>query len=82
MIGFLQKLLPPYVYAHNNPLLLLSVVLLIVGVQFILMGLLAELSIRTLHESQSRPTYVVREIIEKAPHRSAVTNGRPAVRAR
>src|SRR5438067_4212766 len=81
-IVLLQKLLPPYVYAHNNPLLLLSVVLLIVGVQFILMGLLAELSIRTLHESQSRPTYVVREIIEKAPHRSAVTNGRPAVRAR
>ena len=81
-IVLLQKLLPPYVYAHNNPLLLLSVVLLTVGVQFILMGLLAELSIRTLHESQSRPTYVVREIIEKAPHRSAVTNGRPAVRAR
>src|SRR3989442_5450040 len=41
-----QKLLPPYVYAHNNPLLLLSVVLVIVGVQFILMGLLAELSIQ------------------------------------
>jgi glycosyltransferase involved in cell wall biosynthesis len=81
-IVLLQKLLPPYVYAHNNPLLLLSVVLLIVGVQFILMGLLAELSIRTLHESQSKPTYVVREIIERTPHRQAVTNGRPAVRAR
>jgi glycosyltransferase involved in cell wall biosynthesis len=82
-IVLLQKLLPPYVYAHNNPLLLLSVVLFIVGVQFILMGLLAELSIRTLHESQSKPTYVVREIIERtARHRPAVTNGRPAVRAR
>src|SRR5213082_4188349 len=41
-IVLLQKLLPPYVYAHNNPLLRLSVVLLTVGVQFILMGLLAE----------------------------------------
>jgi len=82
-IVLLQKLLPPYVYAHNNPLLLLSVVLFIVGVQFILMGLLAELSIRTLHESQSKPTYVVREIIERTPrHRPAVTNGRQAVRAR
>jgi glycosyltransferase involved in cell wall biosynthesis len=82
-IVLLQKLLPPYVYAHNNPLLLLSVVLVIVGVQFILMGLLAELSIRTLHESQSKPTYVVREIIERTSrHRSAVTNGRQAVRAR
>ena len=82
-IVLLQKVLPPYVYAHNNPLLLLSVVLFIVGVQFILMGLLAELSIRTLHESQSKPTYVVREIIERTPHhRQAATNGRQAARAR
>jgi glycosyltransferase involved in cell wall biosynthesis len=82
-IVLFQKVLPPYVYAHDNPLLLLSVVLVIVGVQFILMGLLAELSIRTLHESQGKPTYVVREIIERAPHhRPAVTDARPAVRAR
>ena len=77
-----QKLLPPYVYAHNNPLLLLSVVLVIVGVQFILMGLLAELSIRTYHESQAKPPYVVREVIQKAPHRQPTTNGRPALRTR
>jgi hypothetical protein len=38
-----------------------------VGVQFILMGLLAELSIRTYHESQGKTTYVVREVIEMAP---------------
>jgi glycosyltransferase involved in cell wall biosynthesis len=81
-IVIIQKLLPPYVYAHNNPLLLLSVVLFIVGVQFILMGLLAELSIRTYHESQSKPTYVVREIIERTPQKQPATNGRPAVRAR
>jgi hypothetical protein len=54
------------------------VVLVIVGVQFILMGLLAELSIRTYHESQSKPTYVVREIIEKTPHKQPATNGRQA----
>ena len=77
-----QKLLPPYVYAHNNPLLLLSVVLVIIGVQFILMGLLAELSIRTYHESQAKPTYVVREVIERTPHRQPATNGRPALRTR
>jgi hypothetical protein len=81
-IVIIQKLLPPYVYAHNNPLLLLSVVLVIVGVQFILMGLLAELAVRTYHESQGKPTYVVREIIEKTPHKQPATNGRPAVRAR
>jgi glycosyltransferase involved in cell wall biosynthesis len=77
-----QKILPPHVFAHQNPLLLLSVVLLIVGMQFILMGLLAELVIRTYHESQSKPTYVVREIIERSSQREAATNGRPALRAR
>jgi glycosyltransferase involved in cell wall biosynthesis len=81
-IVIIQKVLPPYVYAHNNPLLLLSVVLVIVGVQFILMGLLAELAVRTYHESQGKPTYVVREIIEKTPHKQPATNGRPAVRTR
>jgi len=80
-IVILQKVLPPYVFAHNNPLLLLSILLVIVGVQFILMGLLAELAIRTYHESQSKPTYVVREVIERAAQPQA-TNGRPAVRAR
>ena len=80
VIVLLQKLLPPYVYAHNNPLLLLSVVLLIVGVQFILMGLLAELVIRTYHESQTKPTYVVREVIESSHH--ATADGRTALRSR
>src|SRR5437660_12250669 len=82
-IVILQKVLPPYAYAHNNPLLLLSVVLVIVGVQFILMGLLAELSIRTYHESQLKPTYVVREVVERTPQGHAVTDGsKAAVRAR
>ena len=83
-IVIIQKLLPPYPYAHDNPLLLLAVFFGIVGVQFILMGLLAELSIRTYHESQGKTTYVVREVIEMAPaaaHKAA-TNGRPSVRAR
>jgi glycosyltransferase involved in cell wall biosynthesis len=80
-IVIIQKLLPPYPYAHNNPLLLLAVFLSIVGVQLILMGLLAELSIRTYHESQGKTTYVVREIIER-PHRTkdSVANGRPSIR--
>jgi glycosyltransferase involved in cell wall biosynthesis len=81
-IVIIQKLLPPYPYAHNNPLLLLAVFLAIVGVQFILMGLLAELSIRTYHESQGKTTYVVREVIEQAPTHKQLTNGRPSVRTR
>jgi glycosyltransferase involved in cell wall biosynthesis len=79
----IQKLLPPYPYAHNNPLLLLAVFLGIVGVQFILMGLLAELSIRTYHESQGKAVYVVREVIEgQTARKQTATNGRPAVRTR
>jgi len=79
-IVIIQKLLPPYPYAHDNPLLLLSVFLGIVGVQFILMGLLAELSIRTYHESQAKTTYVVREIIDGSADQDELAGGRPAVR--
>jgi len=81
-VVIIQKLLPPYPYAHNNPLLLLSVFLGIVGVQFILMGLLAELSIRTYHESQAKATYVVREIIEGSQRNDAVAGGSPSAQAR
>jgi len=47
----------------GNPLLLLTAVLIITAAQFILMGLLAELLVRTYHESQNRPTYVIREVL-------------------
>ncbi len=45
----------------ERPLLLLAVLLVIVGVQFITMGLLGELVVRTYHESQRKPIYAVRE---------------------
>ncbi|MHC4699618.1 MAG: glycosyltransferase, partial [Planctomycetota bacterium] len=51
----------------GNPLLMLTGVLVIAAIQFILMGLLAELLVRTYHESQGRPTYVIKEIIESSP---------------
>jgi glycosyltransferase involved in cell wall biosynthesis len=49
---------------NRNPLLTLTAVLMITTVQFILMGLLAELLVRTYHESQNRPTYVIKEVLE------------------
>jgi glycosyltransferase involved in cell wall biosynthesis len=55
-----------HVKAHNNPLLLLSIFLFIVGVQFILMGLIAELIMRTYFESQQKTPYIVRRIRENA----------------
>ena len=48
----------------GNPLLYLTILLLVISIQFILMGLLAELLVRTYHESQDRPTYVIKEILE------------------
>ena len=51
----------------NRPLLLLGVLLIFTGVQFITVGLLAELMARTYHESQSKPTYFIREVRETAP---------------
>ena len=49
----------------GNPLLYLTILLFVIGVQFILMGLLAELLVRTYHESQNRPTYVIKEILRR-----------------
>ena len=50
----------------NRPLLLLGVLLVLTGLQFLTTGLLAEIMSRTYHESQDKPTYVIREIRETA----------------
>jgi glycosyltransferase involved in cell wall biosynthesis len=50
----------------NRPLLLLAILLVIVGVQFISMGFLGELVVRTYYESQNKPIYAVREILDGA----------------
>lgn len=47
----------------NRPLLILAVLLLVTGVQLFCFGLLAELLMRTYHESQGRPIYRVREVV-------------------
>ena len=47
----------------DRPLLWLAILLMIVGVQFITMGLLGELLVRTYHETQNKPIYAIREIL-------------------
>ena len=47
----------------NRPLLLVAVLALIAGVQLFCFGLLAELQMRTYHESQGRPIYRIRETL-------------------
>lgn len=43
-----------------------SFMLVFFGIQFVCMGILAEIQIRTYHESQGKPIYVVREIFESS----------------
>jgi glycosyltransferase involved in cell wall biosynthesis len=53
-------------FGHNiggRPLLLLGVLLIIVGIQLIGMGLLGEMLVRVYHESQRKPTYVIKKIL-------------------
>jgi glycosyltransferase involved in cell wall biosynthesis len=74
-LGFLACLWLVYVkYAlhqgiSDRPLLLAGIVLLVMGANFLMSGLIAEMQARTYHESQDKPTYVIREIRE-APERA------------
>jgi glycosyltransferase involved in cell wall biosynthesis len=49
----------------RSPLLQLTVMLFILGVQSVLLGLIAELLARTYHESQAKPTYTVRRVLNR-----------------
>jgi len=51
----------------NSPILMVAAVTLIMSFQAILMGLIAELQVRTYHESQDKPTYTVRKTINVEP---------------
>jgi len=69
LISFLTFALSLYyrfvegVHLNRMPLATLSMIMFAMGVQFIFMGLLAEMIVRTYHESQDKPTYLVRERI-------------------
>ena len=49
------------IYVYRQPALIVGVFLFTIGLNLILLGLLAELIVRTHHESQSKPVYLVRE---------------------
>jgi glycosyltransferase involved in cell wall biosynthesis len=56
----------------NRPLLIVGCMMGLVGINLIMSGLLAEMQARTYHESQDKPTYVIREIREAQPERPRV----------
>ena len=67
LIGGLMVLYQKFISGlpmNRNPLLVLTAMMVTATIQFILMGLIAELLVRTYHESQNRPTYVIKEILE------------------
>ncbi|MBI4526902.1 MAG: glycosyltransferase family 2 protein [Deltaproteobacteria bacterium] len=49
----------------GRPLLLLAILLIFIGFQFITMGLLGEMLARTYHESQKKPVYVIKDILNE-----------------
>jgi glycosyltransferase involved in cell wall biosynthesis len=48
----------------ERPLFQLAILLVIIGVQFLVMGLIAELNVRTYYESQNKSVYYVQEVIQ------------------
>ncbi len=57
----------------SSPFFQMSTMIFIMGFQSILMGLIAELLVRTYHESQGKPTYTIRKVIK------VTSNGREPV---
>jgi glycosyltransferase involved in cell wall biosynthesis len=51
----------------GRPLLFLAVLLIVIGVQFIIMGLLGEMLVRIYHEAQRKPIYMVKRVQGPAP---------------
>ena len=50
----------------DRPFLLLGILLLVIGVQFLCVGILAEIQIRTYHESAGKATYAVQETLDRS----------------
>ena len=79
LLGFLISLWLSYerlvlkVSVANRPLLLLGVLLIVIGIQFITLGLLAEIMVRAYHESSGKRIYVVREVIDSEMEGGAPT---------
>jgi glycosyltransferase involved in cell wall biosynthesis len=57
---------------QHQPLLLFGILLGFAGLQLLTIGLLAEMQVRTYHESQGKPTYVIRRVITREPGGSSL----------
>ena len=73
----------------HGPLLFLTVLLILSGIQFLSIGLLGEMLARTYYESQDKPIYAVREVralrvkpMESVEHEERISSGAGKVRGR
>lgn len=72
-IGFLLALYTTFerlflgVPMGSRPMFLLSILMILIGIQFIVIGLLGEMQIRTYYEAQNKPIYIVRETLGWEP---------------
>jgi glycosyltransferase involved in cell wall biosynthesis len=63
----------------NRPIVWLGILLTLMGLQFITMGLLGELLVRTYHESQDKPVYRVAEVRGMAARGALTSTRRTAI---
>jgi hypothetical protein len=64
------------ILGHNigeRPLLILAVLLIVLGVQLMSTGLIADMVMRTYHESRNEPVYHIREHLASQPSEVAQT---------
>lgn len=48
----------------DRPLLLFGILLVVTGIQLVTLGLFGEMLVRTYHESQQKPVYIIRDVLE------------------
>ena len=70
-----------HIWVHRNPLLVIAVFMFMLGVQLVMLGLLAEIQIRTYHEASAKPTYLVRQTVNLEAAALAAGQGRGPSRA-
>ncbi len=71
-LAFKKLVLHKAIMLQNGPLLFTATLLILVGVQLLCLGLLAEILSRTYYESQGKPIYAVREIRNHEPQSTLV----------
>lgn len=63
-LGFMRLTQEYYPLNERLPLVMFAILLGFTGVQLVTVGLLAEMQARTYHESQGKPVYVIRRVLE------------------